>query len=271
MDRSFYSKENIREMNNKGLKFLLPLVFTTRKAKQLVYDFDEEISKPICSFLYNENVYSYVRTKVEINGVMCVAHIFLDKERRAREESLLIRKMSYLESIFSEKDFKDEISAEEYIKVKKRNKRVITIERDEVFLKEAVMEMGKFIFITNERGLDRKDVLSLYRSRDGIERLFRSFKHNILEKRSRVKSSTSMKGSVFINFLALILISHIYKIMNQEKLYKKVTKKELFRTLDQLKVYHLANDKIILAEVSKCQKEIFSAFKLLKKLKPSYN
>ncbi len=80
-----------------------------------------------------------------------------------------------------------------------------------------------------------------------------------------------MKGSVFINFLALILISHIDKIMNQEKLYKKVTKKELFRTLDQLKVYHLANDKIILAEVSKRQKEIFSAFKLLKKLKPSYN
>ncbi len=135
MDRGFYSKENIREMNNKELKFLLPLVFTTRKAKQLVYDFDEEISKPICSFLYNENVYSHVRTKVEINGVICVAHIFLDKERRAREESLLIRKMSYLESIFSEKGFKDEISAEEYIKetmkskrrffkVKKRNKRV---------------------------------------------------------------------------------------------------------------------------------------------------
>ena len=80
-----------------------------------------------------------------------------------------------------------------------------------------------------------------------------------------------MQGSIFINFLSLILLSYIDQIMTEKNLYKKYSKKELFKTLNKLKVFELANGQVIKGEVSKRQKTIFSAFGLSKDIQPSYN
>ena len=52
-----------------------------------------------------------------------------------------------------------------------------------------------------------------------------------------------MQGSIFINFLSLILLSYIDQIMTEKNLYKKYSKKELFKTLNKLKVLGLRRNK----------------------------
>ena len=277
MDKGFYSQENIQAMSKRSLKFLCPLTFATELALEL----EQEVNSSLNAFSFNSKIYSHTKKRININGVTCTAHVYLDKERCAREESQLIRKISELEEAFDEKKFKSEDRARLYIEetlkskkkfftVRKKNGKFY-ITRNKKVIENEVLLKGKLILITNQHKLDKLAVLTLYRNKDGVEKVFQAFKHQVNEKRSRTKSSLTMKGSIFINFLALILISHIDQVMTENKLYQKFSKKEVFKTLDKLKVFELANEQILLGEVSKKQKTIFNAFKIMNNIKPSYN
>ena len=80
-----------------------------------------------------------------------------------------------------------------------------------------------------------------------------------------------MRGSLFISFISLILISWADHVMKEKKLYKEFTKSEVYKILDRLKIYKLANGSEILGELSGKQKAIFSAFKISTEIKPSYH
>ena len=69
-----------------------------------------------------------------------------------------------------------------------------------------------------------------------------------------------MRGSIFINFLSLILITWIDHVMKEKNLYEKMSKGELYKTLDQMKLYELATGETMLGEISKKQKDIFFCF-----------
>lgn len=79
-----------------------------------------------------------------------------------------------------------------------------------------------------------------------------------------------MKGRLFISFLALILLAKITQIMQHHRLFQRFSKQELFKIVSALKVFTLANTLSLLAEVTKKQKDIFSAFGITK-LDPRYN
>ena len=63
--------------------------------------------------------------------------------------------------------------------------------------------------------LNKEEVLDLYRKKDCIEKIFLSYKHDhdINEKRSRTHSLVAMRGSLFINFVSLIIITFIDQVM----------------------------------------------------------
>ena len=78
-----------------------------------------------------------------------------------------------------------------------------------------------------------------------------------------------MRGSLFINFISLIIITLIDQVMKDKELYKKITKIELYKILDRFKLYELATGKTMLGEISKKQKDILNAFNMSKNVKPS--
>jgi len=281
MDKGFYSQQNVKDLSKKGLKFLIPLPFSTSIAKDLACELDEKINSPLNTFSFNNKVYSHVRKRVKVGEVSCTAHMYLDKEKKIRNENRLMQKIAELEEVFSSKKFKTQAKAEQYIEetfkskkkylvVKKQNGTFV-ISRNKKVIAHELLLMGKLILITNNHPFSKEHTLQLYRSKDGIEKVFSSLKHDVKEKRSRTSSSNTMKGSIFINFLALILLSYVDQVMSEQKLYKEFTKKELFKTLTKLKVFELANKQILLGEISKRQKNILTAFKLSKNVKPSYN
>ncbi len=50
--------------------------------------------------------------------------------------------------------------------------------------------------------------------------------------------------------------------MKDKKLYKKMSKIEIYKMMDRLKFYELATGDLMLGELSKKQKDIFSAFQI---------
>ena len=277
MDRGFFSQQNIGSMNKEGLFFLLPLPYTTSIAQNISFAKEDQISSPLSSFSFRKSIYFYTQKEVSIHGIRCFLHMYLDKLRRSQEESKLVSKIIELESKFKKKSFSNIQEAEIYIQealkskkrfflIKKKRTKYI-LKRNEEALKKETLLMGKWILITNDPHLERDEALELYRSRDGIEKIFLSWKQDLHEKRMRVKSTSSLKGSLFINFLSLIIISYIDKIMNKKGLYKTYTKKEVFKILDQLKVFELATKEKVMSEISKKQKQILSAFHVLRNIK----
>lgn len=132
------------------------------------------------------------------------------------------------------------------------------------------MLLGKFMIVSNNPHLTKEQVLALYRSKDGIEKLFLSWKQELGERRTRTKSEATMRGSLFINFLALINTAHMTQVMTEKNIFKKLTKSELFKTLNKPKIFQLANSKQLLAELTPRQKEIFAAFNVRNFDQPSY-
>ena len=167
---------------------------------------------------------------------------------------------SYEESLKSKKKF---------FLIKESSKNKFKLERNiEIFEKE-ILKMGVMILVTNDFNLKKEEILDLYRKKDTIEKVFLSYKHDINEKKSRTHSLVAMRGSLFINFVSLIIITLIDQVMKEKELYKKITKIELYKILDRLKLYELATGKTMLGEMSKKQKDILNAFNVSKNVKPS--
>ncbi|WP_218961470.1 hypothetical protein, partial [Desulfobotulus mexicanus] len=66
-------------------------------------------------------------------------------------------------------------------------------------------------------------------------------------------------NKTFVGFLALILLSKIHYTMLQEKLYCKMTMKELLLTLSKLRRQEIKGTKILFP-LSRLQMTIFKAF-----------
>ena len=76
---------------------------------------------------------------------------------------------------------------------------------------------------------------------------------------ARVHSQQAMESKVFIGFIALILSSHIHRVMLEQKLYKTMTMKELIRTMEKLRT-QVIDGRRILFPMTKRQREIYQAF-----------
>ena len=254
-------------------------VVTLKNITNLINRYKLNLDFARSSFVFSESVYFYAKKEVLIGKTKCFAHVYLDKQRRASQENRLMKKISELEDKFSKKQFSTENEAKIYLEetlksqkkyfdISKTNS-TFSISRNEEVFKSEILKMGSLILITNSNDANRDDILSLYRKKDCVEKVFLSFKHDVNEKRNRTHSLINMRGSIFINFLSLILITWIDHVMKEKNLYEKMSKGELYKTLDQMKLYELATGETMLGEISKKQKDIFSAFKISKNIKPS--
>ena len=96
-----------------------------------------------------------------------------------------------------------------------------------------------------------------------VEKAFDNLKNDLDLKRLRVHSEDAMKGRLFIGFIALILQSHIHKVMKETDLVKKYTVEELVGELEKISLIEFTSGKKIMTEISKKQRLIYEKFKVL--------
>ena len=131
--------------------------------------------------------------------------------------------------------------------------------REDVVAKE--LETAGWLIILSNDVSDAKEALSIYRQKDVVEKGFLRLKTQLDLGRLRVHRDDSMQNKVFIGFVALILMSHLHKVMLDKGLYKNMTMKKLLLILSKLRVQHI-NDQRILFPLTKEQKAIYKAFAL---------
>ncbi len=103
------------------------------------------------------------------------------------------------------------------------------------------------------------EALQVYRDKDVVEKSFDDLKNALDMKRLRMHSIETVDGRLFVQFIALILMSALRQAMRAEKLMKKYTVRELLLEMDSLtKIHYDGKYGIILTEITKSQREILT-------------
>lgn len=278
MDRGFYSKENLLELNKteNNIRFIQPIPFTTKKVKDLVTNNKRALGLSYNAFSYNQEVLYYVKDKFVLDEHnQFEAHIFYNEKSMVDQKQVMMQKIIAYHDKLNKKHFENRkqfiqyrdtelpASFRDYFRWDNMGK---SVERNNKAIETALTRLGTFIIATNQDGLTKEQILSAYRKRDAVEKIFDMAKNELDGDRLRVHSNTATEGSLFIKFIALILYCEITKTLKANDLFKKFTVKEMFAELRKIKMTSLKDDQSVVSELSKRHKQIFDAFNLDYKL-----
>ena len=270
LDRGFYSEANINALYAHHYKFLL----ATKTSLRYVKHFFNEISDTMATrsnyssshALYMQSTtvnwdYNYVKPrsgeKIKETRRLYL-HLYYN-EQRATDEKIRFNKL--LDRLEDElRNDKHERRHEKmyvrYFTVRSTPKRGIQVTPNDEAIKEKLSRLGYFALISN--GIkDPKEAIDIYRNKDVIEKAYDDLKNRLSMRRTSVSSEESLDGKLFVQFIALILVSYIKQKMDKENLYKNFTLQGLLDELDVIEKFTQPQNTPIIGEVTKKQRILF--------------
>ena len=134
--------------------------------------------------------------------------------------------------------------------------RKVTPKEDVIY--EVTRNHGFFALLSNEIK-DPYEALSLYRSKDVVEKAFGDLKERLNFRRMQISSELSLNGKLFVEFIALIYLSYVKKSMQNAKLFDKWTIQGLLDELDIVELFEAPGHGRVLGEVTEKQGKLFRA------------
>ncbi len=272
LDRGFCSKANILKLNNMKdkISFIQPMTFSLKLVKQLIRKHRRHVGKMENAFKFNEEILYHVETSVELEGNPFKVHIYYnEKAGLDQRHSFLARlfdiekQIGYraFESMKEYLDFRSERVPEKFIKFFKLDRKSMVIVRNIRAIAEHLARTGYLLFLSNSDAHNRDRMLDYYRSRDIVEKMFDVEKNQLDGKRLRAHTPYNADGRVFVKFVALILHSYLSKKMKVSKLFKQYSVREMLAELSKIRCSTI-NEKMLISEISKSQRNIFKAFEI---------
>lgn len=269
LDRGFYSASNLSQIYKEDFELIMPMPFSTKNSEILI---NKDISSLKNMINLNGDTIYCDTFEIEIDDKKYFANIFINEGRKLRELDRFSKELAYIEENIANNSYNDEKLAYECVEkipgiykkyfLIENKENVYRIEKNFESMGDYVNKMGKIILITKSNNTKKKSIIKSYLLRDGVEKVFDVMKNEINENRLRVSSTESINGRLFINFLVLICISHVTKIMSSKDLFKKLTINELLMELKKLKIVTMHEGTKYLCEMTKKQKMIFDKFNI---------
>jgi transposase len=272
LDRGFYSRENINELYKNNQKFIIGVKLGLNYVKEVLEQERENLK--LWSHLESQfNTYGICKTieweyeqKRPQKGdtlkgqKRAYLHLFYNPEKAAKDQSDM---NDYLTSLYN--DIRDNTRKEyrmkdydRYFDVSETPKRGMKISPKEEAMIEAARNYGYFALLSNEVK-EPFEALSLYRSKDVVEKGFGNLKDRLNFRRLQVSSELALNGKLFVGFVALIYLSYVKKKMQDAKLFEKWTLQGLLDEVDLIELFESPEHGRQLGEVTKKQDELFLA------------
>jgi transposase len=265
MDKGFASDDNINCLTTGPMKnnFIMALPFTMELAKQQPKKFFDSIKIPANVIDIVPKTWGLTTMNYLNNGTKVFVHTYYNTDKAISEEyekqteikKLMEEAINNPESKKNQKDFKKWLNI-----VKDKNGKVMSVEVKQKELEKALAYSGWLVVISN-REYKADKVLSIYRSKDVVEKSFHRLKAQLGMCRLRMHLDATMRSKIFVSFLSLIMFSYINKVMLDKDMYKKYTLKELIDIMESLHVIRIRN-KIVLEPLTSELKVIFEAFNI---------
>lgn len=270
LDRGFYSKKNIDLLYKNRQKFLIGIKLGLNYVKnileaersnlQLWSNLDTQSGTyGICRTIeWKYEQYRPLKDDTITQNRRAYLLLFYNPEKAAKDRSDM---NNYLTCLYNdlENSIHNEYCANDYekyfdvIDTPRRGRKIIP--KENVMI-ESTKKFGYFALLSNEIKTPA-EALSIYRSKDIVEKGFGNLKERLNFRRMQVSSELSLNGKLFIEFIALIYLSYIKKKMQDAGLFKKWTLQGLIDELDTIELFEAPGYGRILGEITEKQKRIY--------------
>lgn len=271
MDRGFFSTANIEELVSSNLSFIIPPASTLKSIKEAISTIHSNIDDPRYLKLYQKEPLFVMPVNIAIGDIQLNGHAYYDQKREHQERNSFYKRLYDLVERLKNINLKPRMNpAEVFREIAKRDAKFIewkavngrfqiSIRKNAV--SQAINKMGKFILLY--RGdFSWEECLSLYRGKDVVEKGFDILKNDLELMPMNVRTESSLRGYLFIVFLALILRMKLIRLMTDAQLLKRYSAEGLLTELEKIKVMILPDGQKITTEITKKQREILDALNM---------
>lgn len=272
MDRGFYSEDNINGLYKEHIKFLVGTKLSLKFIKKHLDEVYDDI-RMFINFDESINTYGYTvmtdwdytqnrpyKGDVIKDKRRIYIHYYYSIEKGADDEQAFDKHIASLHNELLEGKYVEshQKAYEQFFEIKTTPKRGRQVYYKEDAIKEARRYLGYFVLISNEK-MDAFTALHLYRMKDVVEKAFGNLKERLNMRRLLVSSEKGLDGKIFVEFVALILISYLDHKMKEANLYKNYTLHQLLDKLDVIEYFEDANHSPRIGELLNKQIEIYEA------------
>jgi transposase len=268
MDRGFFSTANIEEMISADLSFIIPPTSTLKNVKEAISSIHNSIDDPEHLKLYEKEPLFVMPVNIEVGENKLKGYAYYDQKREQQERNTFYKRLYDLMEVLKAKNLLPWMNpGEVFRETAKRDAKFIEWKvsdgRFEVSLRKnavshAINKMGKFILLYRGE-FSWMECLSLYRSKDVVEKGFDVLKNDIDLMPANLRTDSSLRGYLFIAFLALILRMKLMRLMINAELNKRYSVEGLLIELEKIKIMILPDGEKITTEITKKQREILDA------------
>ena len=208
---------------------------------------------------------------IDVGEIRLKGYAYYDQKREQQERNSFYKRLYDLMEVLKSKSLKTWMNPGEVFRA--------TAKRDAKFIEwtavdgkfqvslrknavsQAINRMGKFILLYRGE-FSWIECLALYRSKDVVEKGFDVLKNDIDLMPANLRTNSSLRGYLFISFLALILRMKLMRMMIDARLNKKYSAEGLFTELEKIKTLVLSDGEKITTEITKKQREILDALNI---------
>lgn len=271
LDRGFFSAVNLNDLYRHHMKFLM----AAKLSLNLVKTHLDTVRDTMRSWTYYSQTYqlyaytlpvtwNYVQDRPYKGDSLqsdrrMYLHLFYSPDRALEDEkafnSRLVTLQEELES--GQRHPGHEKQYGRYFDVKTTPIRGTKVTVKEEALAEAKRDYGYFALLSN----DIKEpihALEIYRNKDLVEKAFENLKERLNMRRLTVSSEESLDGKLFVQFIALILLSCITRKMQKSNLFKSHTLQEVLDEFDVIECFEVPGQRLQIGEVTKQQKDLYT-------------
>lgn len=270
MDRGFYSEKNINALYQKHYKFIIATKTSLKFVKTNLDRVRDTMASRSCySSKYGLNYHSsminwnFSETKkrgdiVETSEKRMYLHLFYNEQKAVDDKIEFNALLDELEEELksNKRVAEHEALYDKYYEITESPVRGITLTPKQDEINKAQKNYGYFALISNDIK-NPLDALEIYRSKDLIEKAFGNLKERLNMRRTSVSSEENLEGKFFVQFVALIYLSYIKKVMSEQNLFKSYTIQELLDELDVIERFEQPDQKHRIGEMTKKQMELY--------------
>lgn len=222
-DKGFYSKNNIKELKDNQLNFIIPL---KRDNKGIDYSAIKEIDSSENYFKFKDRYIYY--SEMIVGEDKCI--LYFDGKLKEQEKNDYLNRIKTLPEKFS---------------------------HDKFLLK--LRCFGTIALLNNLEDNDPEKLFTTYKSRANIEQMFDSLKNELDADRSYMQKEEMLEGWMFINHIALQYRQILYNKLKDQNLISKYSVSDVLmflKHINQINVEGKWHTTEVTAQTAKLLKKI---------------
>lgn len=267
MDKGFYSEKNVGALLERRDHFTISVPLNNKWLQLAIDGVHETIHSPEGYRKIGDEIL-YVHSRLYPWGQAnrrCYLHLYYNATSRAKDVDAfnedLLRYKQELES--GEPVAARQKAYDDFFIQKTTPKRGLSVSYNTAAISRHISRYAGFHALLSHGIKDPVMAMGVYRDKDSVEKCFDDLKNSLDMRRLRMHKSAAVDGRLFVQFIALILISAIRKGMRASGLIEKYTVRELLWEMETLtKVKYSGKYGHILTEITKAQREILEALEI---------